>query len=97
MDRKTYMRDVYSKYWITAREKRYGVSRYDELVCNYIHENLPKNQRILEAAIGTGIPFSDSPCSVLLRRNGSKKRNTTTKRIITIIYTSGNIQPVPQK
>ena len=59
MDRKTYMRDVYSKYWITAREKRYGVSRYDELVCNYIHENLPKNQRILDAAIGTGIPFSD--------------------------------------
>jgi ubiquinone/menaquinone biosynthesis C-methylase UbiE len=59
MDRKTYMRDVYSKYWITAREKRYGVSFYDDLMCNYINETLPKNQRILEAAIGTGIPFSD--------------------------------------
>lgn len=59
MDRKTYMKDTYSKYWITAREKIYGFSKYDRNLCNYICEHTPKGGRLLEVAIGTGYPFGD--------------------------------------
>lgn len=59
MDRKTYMKDIYSKYWIDAREKIYGFLQYDKNLCNYICENVPKGENILEAAIGTGFPFGD--------------------------------------
>lgn len=59
MDRKTYMRDVYSKYWSTARDEIYGFTKYDKNLCDYIVENVPKGGRILEVAIGTGYPFGD--------------------------------------
>jgi ubiquinone/menaquinone biosynthesis C-methylase UbiE len=59
MDRKTYMRDIYSKYWINAREEIYGFTQYDKNLCSYICENVPKGENILEVAIGTGFPFGD--------------------------------------
>ena len=30
MDRKTYMKNIYSKYWIYAREREYGFLEYDK-------------------------------------------------------------------
>lgn len=56
--RKEYMRNIYSKYWITAREKKYGFSFYDKNLCNYILEHIPQNSKILDVAIGTGYPFA---------------------------------------
>ena len=53
------MRDVYSKYWITARERIYGFSDYDKNLCHYISEHLPPGSRLLEVALGTGYPFAD--------------------------------------
>lgn len=60
MDRKTYMRDIYSKYWIHVREKKYGFLEYDRNLCRYISTNV-QNQGggLLEVAIGTGYPFAD--------------------------------------
>lgn len=60
MDRKTYMRNIYSKYWIDARERIYGFLEYDRNLCRYISANV-QNQggRLLEVAIGTGYPFAD--------------------------------------
>jgi len=65
MDRKTFMRDVYSNYWITAREKIYGFSKYDQCLCDYICKQIPRDEKILEVAIGTGYPFAD-----YFQRNG---------------------------
>lgn len=63
MDRKTYIREVYSKYWIDAREKVYGFSEYDKRLCSLVLERLngyaPQDTRILEVAVGTGYPFAD--------------------------------------
>jgi len=59
MDRKLYMKDIYSKYWIYARKEKYGFLKYDKNLCNYICNNVPKDQNILEVAIGTGFPFGD--------------------------------------
>ena len=59
MDRKTYMKNIYSKYWIYAREKVYGFSRYDKNLCSYICKNISKKSNILEVAIGTGYPFGN--------------------------------------
>jgi len=63
MDRKTYIRDIYSKYWLTAREKKYGFSAYDINLCNLLlnfTNHIPCNKvKLLEAAIGTGYPFAD--------------------------------------
>ena len=59
MDRKTYMKNIYSKYWILAREKEYGFLKYDKNLCNYIIKNVDKKKNILEVAIGTGFPFGD--------------------------------------
>jgi len=36
MDRKTFIENCYSSYWLTAREKRYGFMEYDKNLCNYI-------------------------------------------------------------
>jgi ubiquinone/menaquinone biosynthesis C-methylase UbiE len=58
-DRKTYMRDVYSKYWITARESIYGFPEYDKRLCQHILDHVPPPGRMLEVAIGTGYPFAD--------------------------------------
>lgn len=59
MDRKKYMRDVYSKSWITARETVYGFLEYDKNLCKYICEHVPNGGKLLEVAIGTGYPFAD--------------------------------------
>jgi SAM-dependent methyltransferase len=60
IDRKTYMKEVYSKYWIDAREKKYGFPDYDKNVCSLL-VNLAgdvKEKKFLEVAIGTGYPFA---------------------------------------
>jgi ubiquinone/menaquinone biosynthesis C-methylase UbiE len=61
MDRKTYTKDVYSKYWLNAREKKYGFLTYDRNLCDLICDLFPekKGKKLLEAAIGTGYPFAD--------------------------------------
>ena len=59
MDRKTYMKNVYSKYWIVARKKKYGFSEYEKNLCYYIGEKVSKESKILEVAIGTGFPFGN--------------------------------------
>jgi len=59
MDRKTYMKDIYSKYWLIARKKEYGFLQYDKDLCSYINKNIKQREKILEVAIGTGFPFGD--------------------------------------
>ena len=59
MDRKTFMRDIFSKHWADVREKKYGFEQYDKNLCNYISKNIPNGENILEVAIGTGFPFGD--------------------------------------
>lgn len=59
MDRKTYIRDIYSKYWVNARDKIYGFLEYDKNLCNYICEHVPKGGKLLDVGIGTGYPFAD--------------------------------------
>lgn len=59
MERKSYMRKAYSKYWITARERIYGFSKYDKNLCNYICTHVPIGGKLLEVAIGTGYPFAE--------------------------------------
>jgi ubiquinone/menaquinone biosynthesis C-methylase UbiE len=54
--RKKYMRDIYSKYWISAREKKYKELPYDRYLIGLI-ESTGINGSTLEIAIGTGIPF----------------------------------------
>jgi len=58
MDRKSYEKEVYSKYWITAREKIYGFSDYEKALCGYML-NVISGINLLEVAIGTGYPFAD--------------------------------------
>ena len=57
--RKSYMRRIYSKYWITARENIYGFGEYDKSLCNYITERVPAGEKLFEVAIGTGYPIAD--------------------------------------
>ncbi len=59
MDRKRYMRDIYSRYWLTAREKIYGFLEYDKNLCKYICDHVQAGGKLLEVAIGTGYPFAD--------------------------------------
>ncbi len=59
MDRKAYMRDIYSRYWIDAREKIYGFPDYDRNLCEYICNHVSNPGKILEVAVGTGYPFAD--------------------------------------
>lgn len=59
VDRKTYIRDVYPRSWITTREKVYGFLRYDKNLCSYICQHVPKGARLLDVAMGTGYPFGD--------------------------------------
>jgi ubiquinone/menaquinone biosynthesis C-methylase UbiE len=54
--RKEYMREIYSKYWVSAREKIYKDLPYDKHLIDII-ELLNIRESILEIAIGTGIPF----------------------------------------
>ncbi len=59
MERKAYMKDVYSQYWLTARETIYGFSDYDRNLCDYIRGNTPEGAALLDVAVGTGYPFAD--------------------------------------
>jgi len=53
------MRDVYSRYWSSAREEIYGFSEYDKSLVNFVAGEVVKGGKILEVAIGTGYPFGD--------------------------------------
>lgn len=60
IDRKTFLREVYSKYWIDAREKKYGFLDYDKNVCSLL-VNIAgdvRRKKMLEVAIGTGYPYA---------------------------------------
>ncbi|MFN8487849.1 MAG: class I SAM-dependent methyltransferase [Caldilineaceae bacterium] len=59
MDRKTYMKDVYAKYWLTARDKIYGFLKYDQSMCDLIHSRVAEGADLLEVAVGTGYPLAD--------------------------------------
>lgn len=60
LDRKKYIEDIYSKYWIDAREKKYGFLDYDKNVCFLLVGLVSdvKENKILEVAIGTGYPYA---------------------------------------
>ena len=45
MDRKEYMKNIYSKYWTYARERKYGFLEYDKNLCNYISKNVSKKKK----------------------------------------------------
>lgn len=53
------MKEIYSKYWMTAREDIYGFSQYDKNLCEHLLTKLPKGAKVLEIAIGTGYPIAD--------------------------------------
>lgn len=59
MDRKTYMRHVYSKYWINARETVYKFGKYDRSLCDIIRKHAPIAGKLLEVACGYGYPVAD--------------------------------------
>ncbi|HZM74849.1 MAG TPA: class I SAM-dependent methyltransferase [Candidatus Limnocylindrales bacterium] len=59
MDQKEFMRDVYSKYWMTAREQKYGFLDYDRHLCDLITSSVKGESRLLEVGIGTGYPVAD--------------------------------------
>jgi len=58
VDVKEYMKTTYSRYWISARETKYGFSEYDRSLCALLLDHLPRRGRILEVAIGTGYRFA---------------------------------------
>ena len=58
MDRKKFIKEIYAKYWLSARHNDYGFLEYDRNLCNFILANCNKD-KILEVAIGTGFPFAD--------------------------------------
>lgn len=57
MDREEYIKKVYSKYWLDAREKKYGFKVYDKNLCGYIMKNVASGAKLLDVACGTGYPF----------------------------------------
>lgn len=57
--RKRYMRDVYSEYWASAREEKYGFLAYDRSLCDQLVTEVAPRSRMLEVAVGTGFPFAD--------------------------------------
>lgn len=58
MDRKSYMKKIYSEYWLNARERIYGFGIYDKALCSYITHAV-SGGKLLEVAVGTGFPFAD--------------------------------------
>ena len=57
--RKQYIKDIYSHYWLTARQDKYGVfPPYDRHLADLVLSSL-KPDTVLEVAVGTGIPFAD--------------------------------------
>lgn len=70
MDRDTYIRNVYSKYWLKAYDRKYGFSSYDRSFIQFLLGQInglrtQDNCRLLEVAIGTGYPVAD-----ILQRTG---------------------------
>ncbi|MBN1161370.1 MAG: class I SAM-dependent methyltransferase [Dehalococcoidales bacterium] len=59
MERKRYIKEVYSKWWPDARKKQYGFLEYDKNLCDYICQHVPGGSKLLEVAIGTGYPIAD--------------------------------------
>ena len=59
MERYNYMRDVYWRYWINAREDKYPFSQYDRLLCDVVCKNVSEHGKLLDVGIGTGVPFGD--------------------------------------
>jgi len=59
MDRKQYMKEVYPKYWMTAREEIYGFGEYDKNLCRYLLDRIPTGEKVLEVAIGAGYPIAE--------------------------------------
>ena len=57
--RKKYMKDNYSEYWLTAREKKYGFLSYDKNLCNLILEKVNPKGKMLDVGVGTGTPFGN--------------------------------------
>ena len=66
ISRKMYMKDVYSKYWINARDDIYGFLPYDRALIDLIDTECSQNKlrTLLEVAIGTG----NSIASTLVKR-----------------------------
>jgi SAM-dependent methyltransferase len=60
LDRKRFMREVYSHYWLRARETKYGFMDYDRLLCDMLSDLAPERGKLLEVAIGTGYPIADA-------------------------------------
>jgi SAM-dependent methyltransferase len=58
MERKKYMAEVYSHYWI-SRRRDLGFLKYDMNLCRFIESLVAPSSRLLEVAIGTGYPFAD--------------------------------------
>lgn len=54
------MREVYSHYWLRARETKYGFMDYDQRLCDTISSRSPEGGKLLEVAIGTGYPVADA-------------------------------------
>lgn len=59
VDRKQFMRDVYSNYWMDARDQKYGFMEYDKQLCEFLVEAVRPEGALLEVAIGTGYPIAD--------------------------------------
>ena len=59
MDRKEFMRSVYSDYWLGARDSIYGFMPYDRWLCNQLTGAVAASGTLVEVAIGTGYPVAD--------------------------------------
>ena len=58
-NRNRFMQEVYSKYWIRARDDRYGFMPYDRSLCDLVASKLNKGSLILDVGIGTGYPIAE--------------------------------------
>lgn len=58
---KAYMRSSYAKYWSVARQKKYRDLEYDK-ECIFLIDACLKSEKskLLEVAVGAGIPFADN-------------------------------------
>jgi len=58
METKEYIKNVYSKHWLSARDK-IGFTTYDKNICKLILDKIAVRSKILEVDIGTGYPDAD--------------------------------------
>lgn len=56
--RKEYMRNTYAAYWKSARNNNYGFMVYDKAVIDLIFKQTMSGSKLLEVAIGTGVPIA---------------------------------------